>query len=344
MSLQAAPPARVLVTGGAGYIGSHTAQLLSERGREVWVYDNLSHGHVQAVDPDRLIVGDLADTGLLEQALRERAIEAVIHFAAFINVGESALDPRKYYHNNLVNSLNLLAAMGRAKVDRLVFSSTCATYGVPLETPITEEEPQKPINAYGRAKLAVEWALADYSQAYGLGYAALRYFNAAGASADGRLGEDHDPETHLIPLILQVALGQRSHIEVFGVDYPTADGTCVRDYIHVEDLAAAHLLALDKLRRGSRLAYNIGAGRGCSVREVIHVCEQVTGVTIPVVEAPRRPGDPAVLVADPRKAMNELGWKPRYQDLRSIVEPAWRWHQRHPRGYQDSIALDQHKE
>jgi UDP-glucose-4-epimerase GalE len=328
----------VLITGGAGYIGSHTAQLLSERGREVWIYDNLSYGHVSAIDQDRLIVGDLADAGLLEQVLRERAIEAVIHFAAFINVGESAHDPQKYYQNNLVNSLNLLAAMRRADVARLVFSSTCATYGVPLRTPITEDEPQKPINAYGRAKLAVEWALADYSQAYGLSYAALRYFNAAGASADGRLGEDHDPETHLIPLILQVALRQRSHIQVFGTDYPTPDGTCVRDYIHVEDLAAAHLLALDKLQPSSQLAYNIGAGRGCSVREVIQVCEQVTCATIPVVEAPRRPGDPAVLVADPSKAMHELGWKPRYKDLRSIIEPAWRWHQRHPHGYQDRIA------
>jgi UDP-glucose-4-epimerase GalE len=324
---------RILVTGGAGYIGSHAARFFRQRGHEVWIFDNLSFGHRQAAPPDRLIVGDLAEPAAVDAVLRERAIEAVVHFAAFTYVGESVRDPEKYYQNNLVNTLNLVRSMRRCGVHQLVFSSTCATYGIPRHVPITEDEPQQPINPYGRAKLGVEWALADYAAAYGLAYASLRYFNAAGASPAGDLGEDHDPETHLIPLVLQVALGQRPHIEVFGTDYPTPDGTCIRDYIHVDDLAAAHLLALARLRPGTGLVYNLGTGQGYSVRDVIRTCEAVTGRTIAVQEGPRRPGDPPVLVAAAARAMRDLDWQPRFRDLRAIVETAWRWHHSHPHGF-----------
>jgi UDP-glucose-4-epimerase GalE len=307
-----------------------------ERGHDVWVLDNLVYGHAQAAPAGRLVVGDLADGTAVEQLLRERQIEAVVHFAAFAYVGESVKDPEKYYRNNLVNTLELLSAMRRAGVKRIVFSSTCATYGVPERVPITEEEKQQPINPYGRAKLAVEWALADYATAYGFSFAALRYFNAAGASPSGDLGEDHDPETHLIPLVLQSALGQRPHIEVFGTDYPTPDGTCTRDYVHVDDLAEAHLLALMKLgSNGQGLHFNLGTGRGYSVREVIQTCEAVTGRRITVKEGPRRAGDPPVLVAAADKAKTELGWQPRFTDLKAIVETAWRWHESHPQGYGD---------
>jgi len=326
---------RILVTGGAGYIGSHAAKLFTKRGHDVWVYDNLCYGHRAAVPSEQLIVGDLGNVGQLETALRSHQIEAVVHFAAFTYVGESVQDPEKYYHNNLANALTLLNCMRRAGVNRIVFSSTCATYGIPQQVPITEDEPQQPINPYGRAKLAVEWALRDYSAAYKLSFAALRYFNASGASADGDLGEDHRPETHLIPLVLQVALGQRPQIEVFGTDYPTPDGTCIRDYIHVDDLAEAHLLALLKLGAGEALAYNLGIGAGYSVREVVETCQQVTGKKIPVKEGPRRAGDPPALVAAPQRAMRELQWQPRYTELRPIVESAWRWHQAHPNGYSD---------
>jgi UDP-glucose-4-epimerase GalE len=324
---------RILVTGGAGYIGSHAARLFAQRGHEVWVYDNLSRGHLLAVAPGRLVRGDLADIPTLETALREQRIEAVVHFAAFTYVGESVQDPAKYYRNNFANTLNLLETMGRCGVTRLVFSSTAATYGIPAKVPITEDEPQQPINPYGRAKLAVEWMLTDFAQAYGLAYAALRYFNAAGAAAAGDLGEDHDPETHLIPLVLQTALGQRPHLQVFGTDYPTPDGTCIRDYIHVEDLAEAHLLALERLEVGRGIHCNLGTGRGYSVREVIHTCEEVTGLPIPVQTGPRRPGDPPVLAASPERAFRMLGWQPRYRELREIVASAWRWHQQHPQGY-----------
>jgi len=326
---------RMLVTGGAGYIGSHATRRFLERGHDVWVLDNLVVGHRAAAPAERLIAGDLSHVPLVEQVLRERKIEAVVHFAAFTYVGESVQDPDKYYQNNLVNTLHLMGAMRRAGVNRLVFSSTCATYGVPLRVPITEDEPQRPINPYGRAKLAVEWALADYAAAYRLGFAALRYFNAAGASPKADIGEDHDPETHLIPLVLQVALGQRPHVEVFGTDYPTPDGTCIRDYIHVDDLADAHLLALLKLQPGHRLAYNLGTGKGHSVREVIRACEEVTGRKVAVKEGPRRPGDPPELVASSAKAQQELGWQPAYPDLRTIVETAWHWHRTHPTGFGD---------
>ncbi len=324
---------KVLVTGGAGYIGSHAARLLQRAGHEVWAYDNLCLGHRAAVSTGRLIEGELMDRPRLIETLSTRGIDAVMHFAAFVAVGESVADPAKYYQNNVVASLNLLEAMRAAGVKRIVFSSTTATYGVPARLPITEEEPQRPINPYGFAKLVVEHALADYAQAYGLGYAALRYFNAAGASPEGDLGEDHDPETHLIPLVLQVALGQRPHITVFGDDYPTPDGTCIRDYIHVDDLGAAHVLALEKLQAGQGLQLNLGTGRGHSVREVIEACRRVTGHPIPAQIGPRRPGDPPELVADASKAQRVLDWRPQYPEIESIVRTAWKWHASHPRGY-----------
>jgi UDP-glucose-4-epimerase GalE len=326
---------RILVTGGAGYIGSHAVRLFLARGHDVRVYDNLSMGHRGSVPADRLIVADLADTHRLDQALVENRIDAVVHFAAFAFVGESVSNPAKYYQNNLVNTLSLLDAVRRHGIKRFVFSSTCATYGVPQTVPITENEPQKPINPYGNGKLAVEFALADFAAAYGWGYAALRYFNAAGASPDGTIGEDHDPETHLIPLVLQAAAGRRPAVQVFGTDYPTPDGTCVRDYIHVDDLAEAHLLALEKLSPGTAFKLNLGTGRGYSVREVIRVSEEVTGKKVPVTEAARRPGDPPVLVAAADRAKHELGWQPRYTELRAIVESAWKWHRSHPNGYDD---------
>lgn len=325
----------ILVTGGAGYIGSHATRLLSRSGHQVWVYDNLSQGHRGAVPEGRLIEGELMDRDRLVETLRAKQIEAVMHFAAFALVGESVSDPAKYYQNNVVASLNLLEAMRAADVKRFVFSSTTATYGVPKRIPITEEEPQAPINPYGFAKLVIERALADYSAAYGLGYAALRYFNASGATPDGDLGEDHDPESHLIPIVLQVALGQREFITVFGNDYPTPDGTCIRDYIHVDDLASAHLAALDRLTLGQGLKLNLGTGRGYSVREVIDACRKVSGREIPERTGPRRPGDPPELVADARLAQRVLEWQPRYQDIESIVATAWRWHSTHPNGYDD---------
>ena len=326
---------RILVTGGAGYIGSHTVKLLLAAGHAVTVYDNLSFGHRKAVPAENLIVADLKDVDHLDQTLIGHRIEAVVHFAAFAFVGESVTDPAKYYQNNLQNSLNLLDRCRRNGVKRFVFSSTCATYGTPTEVPITEDEKQAPINPYGNTKLAFEMALADYAPAYGMGYAALRYFNASGASPDGRIGEDHKPETHLIPLVLQVALGQRSHVEIFGTDYPTPDGTCIRDYIHVDDLAQAHILALEKIEPGRGLKYNVGIGTGYSVREVIRCCEDVTGKTIAVKEGVRRPGDPAALVASSAKVREELGWSPKYDTLKAIVETAWTWHKSHPHGYGD---------
>jgi UDP-glucose-4-epimerase GalE len=325
----------VLVTGGAGYVGSHAARLLASAGHEVWVYDNLVFGHQAAVAPGRLIEGDLLDRETLDAALRGKRIDAVMHFAAFAYVGESVTEPAKYYRNNVLGTLSLMEAMRGAGVSRIVFSSTCATYGEPRQIPIREDQPQQPINPYGFTKLVIERALADYAQAYGWSYAALRYFNAAGASADGDLGEDHDPETHLIPLVLQVALGQRSHVTIFGNKHPTLDGTCIRDYIHVDDLATAHLAALERLERGLELKLNLGTGLGSSVAEVIDACRKVTGHSIPAEVAGPRAGDPPALVADPGQARRELSWQPRYSSIAPIIETAWQWHRAHPRGYDD---------
>ena len=324
---------RILVTGGAGYIGSHTVRLLLARGHQVIVYDNLSMGHRQAVPADLLVVGDLKDGDHLDHVLLINRIQAVVHFAANAFVGESVTNPAKYYQNNLINTLNLMERMRRHDIGSMVFSSTCATFGTPDKLPIVEETPQRPINPYGWSKLLVEQALTDYASAYGWGFAALRYFNAAGASPKGDIGEDHEPETHLIPLVMQAILGQRPHIEIFGSDYPTPDGTCVRDYVHVDDLAEAHILALEKLQPGAALKYNLGIGQGYSVREVIQTAERVTGRKVPTKLGPRRPGDPAELVASPARIMKELGWRPKYLELEPIVETAWRWHHAHPKGY-----------
>jgi UDP-glucose 4-epimerase len=329
---------RILVTGGAGYIGSHTVRALLGRGHDVWVYDSLVYGHRAAVPAERLIVGDLRDADVLDHALLVNRIEAVVHFAAYCYVGESVTDPAKYYSNNVANSLTLFERMRRHGVNKVVFSSTCATYGTPDQVPMTEDTPQRPINPYGRTKLMIEQAMADYAAAYGWGCTALRYFNASGAAADGSIGEDHDPETHLIPLVIQAAMKKRPHIEVFGTDYPTPDGTCIRDYIHVEDLAEAHALALERSTPGQKNAYNLGTGRGYSVREVIRTVESVTGRSVPVKEGRRREGDPAELVAAAGKAAKELGWKPKYTELEAIVRTAWEWHRAHPDGYADRPA------
>lgn len=323
----------VLVVGGAGYIGSHAVRKLTDAGHHVLVYDNLSRGHREAVPDGLLIEGELTDTATLTRVLTEHGIEAVMHFAAFALVNESVNDPALYYQNNVVATLSLLEAMRLADVKKFVFSSTTATYGEPDQVPISEDTPQRPINPYGFTKLVIEQALADYAEAYGMGYAALRYFNAAGAHPDGTIGEDHEPETHLIPIVLQVALGQRDSITIFGNDYQTSDGTCVRDYVHVNDLADAHLKALDKIRPSTGICLNLGTGRGTSVREIIDACREVTGHAIPEKIGQRREGDPSELVADASRAQDQLGWKPQYVDVRSIVETAWRWHQLHPNGY-----------
>ncbi len=324
---------RVLVTGGAGYIGSVTAHLLASRGHEVWVYDNLSRGHLDAAPAGRLLQGDLRDASRLAAVLREKRIEAVLHFAALALVGESTQRPQWYYSNNVLGSLCLLQAMQQSDVRRIVFSSTTAVYGVARQVPIPVEHPREPINPYGRTKLAVEHALADYARACEFSVVALRYFNAAGASRLFPLGEDHRPETHLIPNALQVALGQREHLTIFGQEHPTPDGTCVRDYVHVDDLARAHLAALEQLQRPGFRAYNLGSGRGASVREVVETCRRVTGRAIPVRIAPARPGDPPLLVADESLARRELDWSPQNSSLEEIVASAWHWHREHPYGY-----------
>jgi UDP-glucose 4-epimerase len=327
---------KILVIGGAGYVGSHTVRRLLDGGHEVWVYDNLSRGHRECVPAGRLIEGELADREHLSQVFRQHEIEAVMHFAAFALVNESVQHPAMYYQNNVTATLELLEAMRAAGVWRIVFSSTTATYGQPEIVPIAESTLQQPINPYGFTKLVIEHALTDYAHAYGFGCAALRYFNAAGAHPDGTIGEDHDPETHLIPIVLQTALGQREHIAIYGNDYPTPDGTCIRDYIHVNDLATAHLQALQLLEPGMNLQMNLGTGRGHSVLQVIEACRQVTGHAIPTVMASRRAGDPAELIADSRLAQRTLDWHPQFVDIVDIVRTAWNWHQKHPRGYASS--------
>lgn len=324
---------RLLVTGGAGYIGSHASRLFREHGHDTWIYDNLSRGHREAVPGDRLVIGDLSNRALLDQTLNERRIEAVVHFAALTYVGESVQDPGRYYEMNVCGTANLLESIRACGVNRLVFSSTAAVYGDSVRIPIRESDPKLPINPYGRTKYVIEQMLADYSSAYGLGYAALRYFNAAGAHTAGDIGEDHTPETHLIPLVLQVALGQRPRIDIFGTEYATPDGTCVRDYVHVNDLARAHLQALDVIEPGSGLICNLGSGRGFSVKEVVAACREITGRRIEVKETSAREGDPAELVAAPDLAMQRLKWKPQSSDLNSIIETAWKWHLGHPQGY-----------
>jgi UDP-glucose 4-epimerase len=323
----------ILVTGGAGYIGSVVTEELMKAGHIAVVYDNLSYGHREAVQaPAKLIEGDLLDGDTLRRVMREHSIEAVMHMAAFALVGESVTHPAKYYQNNLGGGLSLLNAMKDCGVKQLVFSSTCATYGEPERVPIDESFPNHPTNPYGESKLAFERALPWYSAAYGLQYASLRYFNAAGATK--RCGEMHDPETHLIPLVLQVAAGVRAEVQIFGDDYPTRDGTCVRDYIHIVDLAAAHILALGILGERSAI-YNLGCGgNGYTVKEVIDVARKVTGRTIATRIAPRRAGDPAVLIAASDKIRRELGWQPNFQDLRLIIQSAWDWLVAHPRGYE----------
>ena len=325
---------KILVTGGAGYIGSVLTEELVRDGHEVVVYDNLSKGHRSAIAPAASFVhAELADVSTLRNTLSNNGIEAVIHMAADSLVGESGVDPAKYYENNLVNGLTLLAAMKAAGVNRIVFSSTAATYGQPEQQPIEETAPTKPTNPYGETKLAFERAMRWYTEAYGLRYASLRYFNAAGASEN--FGEHHDPESHLIPIALQAAAGSREAVEVYGDDYPTPDGTCVRDYIHVIDLARAHILALSVLDEGSRI-YNLGCGGdGYSVNQVLETARQVTGKEIPARVGPRRAGDPATLIAASDKIKSELGWKPEFQDLRLIIESAWRWMQTHPKGYEN---------
>ncbi len=323
---------RVLVTGGAGYIGSVvTAQLLA-KGCDVVVYDNLSHGKKNAIPAGaRLIVGDTGDRAALDRLFQENPFDAVMHFAAFIEAGESMVVPEKYFRNNVANTLTLLEAMLAHNVGRLVFSSTAAVYGTPERTPIEETDALRPTNAYGESKLLVEQMLAWFNRVHGLRYACLRYFNAAGAI--GEFGEDHVPESHLIPLTLQVALGKREYISIFGTDYPTPDGTCVRDYIHVSDLASAHILVLDALRQRDRFIYNLGTGRGFSVREVVETVRRVTGHPIPAREMPRRAGDPAVLVAGSDAIKRDLHWRPQFPELEIIVRSGWEWRRRHPGGY-----------
>jgi len=325
----------VLVTGGAGYIGSHAAKALSRAGYAVLVYDNLIAGHRGAVKYGTLVEGDITDVAAVRDALRRHDIFAVMHFAAFLDVGESVREPARYYRNNVGGALSVLEAMAAESVRHFVFSSTCATYGEPIETPIVETHPQKPINSYGETKLAVERALPHFERAHGIAWVAMRYFNAAGADPDGELGEDHSPEIHVIPRAIAAATGGPG-LQVFGDDYPTPDGTCLRDYIHVADLADAHVRALDAIAEtGKSGAYNLGTGHPHSVREVIDAVEHVTGRKVPWTLAPRRPGDPAVLYAAPHKAQSELRWMPRFGDLETIVRTAYVWHEAHPGGYDE---------
>ncbi|MCL2647400.1 MAG: UDP-glucose 4-epimerase GalE [Phycisphaerales bacterium] len=325
---------KICVIGGAGYIGSHAVKLLAEKGHEVTCIDNLSNGHAAAVDGRaKFFVADLANTFQMIDIFQRRKIEAIMHFAASAYVGESVTDPRKYYRNNVSNTVSMLDAMHATGIKKLVFSSTCATYGMPPKMPITEDLPQLPINPYGDSKRMVEHMLKDVAKAEGLAFAAPRYFNVAGCSLDGVIGEDHRPETHIIPVLLSVALGKKSHMDLFGTDYPTKDGTCVRDYIHVWDLVEAHLVLLENLQAGKGLFYNLGVGRGYSNREIIQAVERVTGRNIAVKASARRPGDPPELFADPAKIKKELGWAAKITDLDEIVRTAWQWFSKHPNGY-----------
>jgi len=326
---------KVLVCGGAGYIGSNMTALLAREGHEPIVFDNLSKGHKSAIGQTELVQGDLSDFNVLTETLRKYSIDAVMHFAAFIEVGESVQQPLKYYRNNLCCTQTLLSSMEATGVDKFVFSSTAAVYGIPKVVPIREDSPTEPINPYGQTKLAVERMCRYQSRAGKLAYASLRYFNACGAGNDGRLGEDHRPESHLIPLTIRAAMGKRSEIRIYGADYDTPDGTCLRDYIHIDDLCRAHLLALDKLDQTREMVYNLGNAKSYSVREVIETVKKVSGRNFKVVEAKPRAGDPPRLIADATKAKSELNWTIEKPELEEMIATAWTWHSDHPDGYPD---------
>lgn len=324
----------VLVTGGLGYVGSHAVKMLMERGESVVALDDLVFGHKEASSGSEIVIGDIGDKELLRKIFSTHTIDSVMHFAAFADVGESVADPQKYYITNVSKSLAMLEVMLEFGIKMMIFSSSAATFGEPTQIPIPEDHPKDPTNPYGRSKLMLEEILKEYEHAYGLRSISFRYFNASGADPSGLIGEDHKPEHHIIPLVLEVAMGRREKFSMFGTDWPTPDGTCIRDYVHVTDLAQAHVLGLDALRNGKGTAvYNLGNGSGYSNRQVIATAEEVTGKKINVVDAPRRPGDPAVLVASSKKAVEELGWSPKYPDLKTIIETAWNWHSNHPNGY-----------
>jgi UDP-glucose 4-epimerase len=326
---------KVLLTGGAGYVGSACLRWLLEHGHEPLAYDNLSEGNVAAVPEarNRLFEGDIADTDRLGRVMRERGVEAVMHFAALASVPQSIADPEAYYRINVGGTKSVLDAMQAAGVRKILFSSTAATYGFHADMPLREDSPQTPETPYGTTKLAAEWLIKDYSRAYGLGYTLLRYFNASGADPNGDFGEDRRHEAHLIPLVLHVAVGRRPKLLVYGGDYPTRDGTCVRDYVHTSDLAQAHQLAVEALEPGMGRAYNLGSGKGATIFEVLRACEKTVGRSIPHEVVERRPGDPDVLIASPERIIKELGWTPKYSDIDTIVATAWEWHRRHPHGY-----------
>ena len=326
---------KILITGGAGYVGSACLRYVASQGHEVMAYDNLVMGHATAVDGHPFVQGDIADTDLLTKTLKDFGADAVMHFAAATYVGESVENPEYHYRNNVGGTLSLLNAMRAADVSRMLFSSTCATYGMTQSETMSEATPQDPYSPYARTKLAVEWMIRDFAAAYGMGFTLLRYFNASGADADGRHGEDHRPENHLIPLVLQVPLGQRDKIMIFGDDYPTPDGTCIRDYVHTRDLASAHLKAIEATQEGTDEVFNIGTGNGQSVMQIIEACERVTGQPIAREITARRPGDPPRLVAEPTKLKTQLGWRPEYTNIEDTIATAWAWHQAHPKGYAD---------
>lgn len=329
---------RIFVTGGAGYVGSACLRLLLRQGHDAVAFDNLSEGYAEAVPAGRLVQGDIRDTAALAQAMKSHGAEAVMHFAAATYVGESVTNPDHHYGNNIAGTLSLLRAMRETGVQRMLFSSTCATYGDNPTPPMNEDAAQIPCSPYARTKLAVEWMIRDFAHAYGLGFTLLRYFNASGADGDGEFGENHEPENHLIPLLLQVAAGQRDKLLMFGDDYPTPDGTCIRDYVHTDDLASAHLLAIQATTPKTAEVFNIGTGIGQSVRQVISACEKVTGRKLAIEVVARRPGDAPALVADPTKIKTRLGWQPQWNSIEDIVESAWRWHQRYPKGYASKAA------
>ena len=324
---------KILITGGAGYVGSACLRYVAQQGHEVMAYDNLVMGHRDAVAGHPLVDGDISDTARLSRCMKEFGADAVMHFAAATYVGESVDNPDYHYRNNIGGTLSLLTAMREAGVSRMLFSSTCATYGMTDSLTMSEATPQEPFSPYARTKLAVEWMIRDFAAAYGIGFTLLRYFNASGADPDGAHGEDHRPENHLIPLVLQVPLGQRDKLMIFGDDYPTPDGTCIRDYVHTRDLASAHLLAIEATQECTTEVFNIGTGNGQSVMEIVKACEAVTGQTIPFEIAARRPGDPPRLVAEPGKLKSKLGWAPEYTDIEKTIATAWAWHQAHPNGY-----------